>query len=137
MTTKDRIVHVLLFEGIALLLFVPLAMLLTQEGAAKMTWLSVMLSIIAMIWNYLYNLLVDWMYGENRAARGFLMRIGHSIGFEFGMFVLSFPILVLMLNETFLTVLWMDFGVFIFFFFYTIIFNWIYDLQFQKRRQRQ
>lgn len=37
MTTKDRIVHVLLFEGIALLLFVPLAMLLTQEGAAKMT----------------------------------------------------------------------------------------------------
>lgn len=63
MTTKDRIVHVLLFEGIALLLFVPLAMLLTQEGAAKMTWLSVMLSIIAMIWNYLYNLLVDWMYG--------------------------------------------------------------------------
>ncbi|WP_271274129.1 PACE efflux transporter [Aliamphritea hakodatensis] len=128
MTMKERIIHMILFEAIALAMFVPLAMLATGNGAGSMTALSVMLSLIAMVWNFIYNWGFDCCFGDERLARTFAMRLAHGAGFELGMIVTSFPIIMWMLNLDFLTVLLMDIGAVTFFFFYAIIFNWAYDL---------
>lgn len=128
MTMKERIIHMILFEAIALAMFVPLAMLATGNGAGSMTALSVMLSLIAMVWNFIYNWGFDCCFSDDRLSRTFAMRLAHGAGFELGMIVTSFPIIMWMLNLDFLTVLLMDIGAVTFFFFYAIIFNWAYDL---------
>ncbi len=127
MTHKERILHSLLFEAFALVLFVPLAMFVTQQSAAAMTGLSITLSLIAMGWNYLYNLIYDRLFGADRAARGLRQRIAHGAGFEGGLIFATIPVLMLVLQEDFLTVLIMDLGAVVFFFVYAILFNWAYD----------
>ena len=127
MTRKERLFHSILYEAVALILFVPLAMYVTQEGAAVMAWVSIMLSLIAMVWNYVYNLLFDRLFGAERSARGFLVRIGHGAGFEGGLIFVTIPVLMAVLQESFLTVLILDLGAVLFFFVYAILFNWAYD----------
>lgn len=127
MTQKERIFHSILFEAIALLLFVPLAMLVTQKGAATMAGISLLLSLMAMVWNYIYNLLFDRFYGAERSTRGLWVRIGHGLGFEAGLIFATIPVLMVALQESFVTVLVLDLGAVVFFFVYAILFNWAYD----------
>lgn len=128
MTVKQRLLHMILFEGIALLLFVPLAVIITQEKAVTMTGLSIGLSLIAMIWNFIYNWGFDLLCPQQRINRSISLRICHAIGFELGMVATSFPILMLVLQKDFLTILWMDIGAVSFFFIYAILFNWAFDV---------
>lgn len=127
MSHKERLFHSILFEALALVLFVPLAMFVTQKGAALMAGISITLSLIAMVWNYVFNLGYDRLFGADRAARGIGERIAHGIGFEAGLIVFSIPVVMAALQEPFLTVLIMDLGAVLFFLVYAILFNWIYD----------
>lgn len=128
MSVTERLVHTILFELIALAILIPVAMFVTESGAGPMTILSVLLSLIAMAWNYIYNWGFDHTFGSNRVSRSFKMRLVHGAGFEIGMVITSFPVLMWMLDFSFLTVLMMDLGVVLFFFIYAVIFNWVYDL---------
>ncbi|OUS34500.1 hypothetical protein A9R01_08170 ['Osedax' symbiont bacterium Rs2_46_30_T18] len=128
MSTKERLIQAVLFELIALIIFIPLAIFVTGKGAASMTALSVILSLIAMAWNYIFNLQFDKIFGHNRLSRSFKMRLLHGLCFEIGMVTISFPVLMWVLGFDFWTVLAMDFGAVIFFLIYAIAFNWVYDV---------
>ncbi len=128
MSVKERIFHSLLFEVIALFLLAGLAYLITQQDPLKMTGLAVTISLIAMAWNYLFNLGFDRVYGSDRLSRTLMMRIGHGIAFEIGMLVFSFPVIMWVLQLDFWTVLVLDFGAVLFFLVYAVIFNWVYDI---------
>lgn len=128
MSVKDRLLHMILFEAIALLLFVPLAMLVTGSGAVRMTALSVLLSLIAMAWNYVYNWGFDRLFGEERIKRGLALRIVHGVCFELGMIAATFPVIMGMLGYDFLTTLALNIGAVAFFLVYAVIFNWVYDV---------
>lgn len=128
MSIKERIFHSLLFEAVALMLLAGLAYLITKQDPLTMTGLAVTISVVAMIWNYLFNLAFDRMYGSDRINRTLAMRIGHGIAFEVGMLVFSFPIIMAVLQLDFWTVLALDFGAVIFFLIYAVIFNWVYDV---------
>ncbi|MCV0429488.1 MAG: PACE efflux transporter [Roseibium sp.] len=128
MTVKERVLHSILFEVIALVLFVPLAMAVTGQGAGTMTALSVAMSLIAMVWNFVYNWGFDAVFGNNRLARGFSLRLFHGVCFELGLIFVSLPLLMYVLQEGFLKVLALDLGAVVFFLIYAIVFNWIYDI---------
>ncbi|MGO1121061.1 PACE efflux transporter [Rhodovibrionaceae bacterium A322] len=128
MSLKERVLHMVLFEGVALLLFVPLAMFATGEGAALMTGLSVTLSLIAMVWNFVYNWGFDAVFGYDRLSRTLMMRLAHGLLFEVGMICTSLPLLMYVLKEDFWTVLALDVGAIVFFLIYAVIFNWVYDV---------
>ncbi len=128
MSTFERVIHALLFEVIALILFTLVGVFVTDKGLAEMTGLAVALSLIAMAWNFLYNLLFDKVYGTDRLARTFNMRITHGLGFELGMVVLTFPVMMYVLQQSFLEVLLLDMGAVVFFLVYAISFNWAYDV---------
>ena len=128
MTLKERLLHMVLFEVFALLIFVILAVWITDKAALNMTGLGVTLSLIAMVWNFLYNLGFDRVYGLNRLARTVKMRFAHGLGFEVGMVVFSFPIIMWVMSYNYLQVLIMDLGAVVFFLFYAIMFNWLYDI---------
>ena len=103
-------------------------MIVTGEDPLSMTGLAVSLSLIAMAWNYIFNVIFDHYFGSDRYKRGLSLRIGHGLGFELGMIILSFPVIMWTLKLDFLTVLIMDAGAALFFFIYAIIFNGLYDI---------
>ncbi|WP_281645712.1 PACE efflux transporter [Parendozoicomonas sp. Alg238-R29] len=133
-TTKERIFHMVLFEAVALILLAVLAMIFTGGDALSMTGLALTLSLIAMVWNYIYNIVFDRIFGTNRIERTLALRIGHGVVFEIGMIVFSFPVIMWALQLDFWTVLIMDLGVVLFFLVYAVVFNWIYDIVRHKRR---
>lgn len=128
MSFKERILHTILFELIALMLLTLLAVAVTGNDVAKMSGLAVSLSLIAMSWNFIFNILFDKLYGEDRENRSLMMRIYHGLGFELGMLVFSFPVIMWVLKLDLLSVFLMDIGAMIFFLLYAIAFNWVYDI---------
>jgi uncharacterized membrane protein len=128
MNTKERILHSVLFEAIALVFVIAAATVFTDAGAKSATGLAVGLSLIAMCWNYVYNVGFDRVFGHNRIERTFKMRIGHGLGFELGMIFVTLPLMMWVLQLDFWTVFIMDIGVVIFFLVYAIVYNWCYDL---------
>lgn len=128
MSTKERIFHSLLFEIIALILLIPLGSLISNIDMKSMTGLAIGLSLTAMCWNYVYNLIFDKYFGENRIDRSLVMRIGHAIGFEFGLLIVTLPAIMWMLNIGFINALILDMGMLIFFIVFAMMFNWCYDL---------
>lgn len=128
MTHKERVLHTVLFELIALSLFVPLAIAFTGEKASHMTLLSVMMSLVAMSWNYVYNILFDNLYGKNRLSRTLSLRIFHGFCFEIGLLVITIPMIMYFLALDFWNAFMLDIGIAIFFLVYAIVFNWCYDL---------
>ncbi|MCL1092820.1 PACE efflux transporter [Shewanella kaireitica] len=128
MNVKERILHSVLFEAIALVFVITAALVFTDTEAKSATGLAVGLSLIAMVWNYIYNLGFDRIFGQNRIKRSIKMRLGHGLGFELGMIVATLPLMMWVLQLDFWTVFIMDLGVVIFFLVYAIIYNWAYDV---------
>ncbi len=128
MTKKERIIHSILFEIVGLIILVSLVTLTTDEEPLKMTGLTATLSTIAMVWNYIYNLGFDRVFGQNRLSRGLFMRIGHSIGFEIGITLASLPMIMWVLKLEIWHALVADMGLTVFYLVYAIVFNWSYDI---------
>lgn len=127
MSHKERMLHMVLFEVVALILMAVAATYIMGGGVVKMAGLALSLSLIAMIWNYAYNYGYDKIYGVDRSKRTKKTRILHGLGFELGLMLVSLPLLMWVLQLGFWTVLVMDAGIVVFFVLYAIAFNWIYD----------
>ncbi|MCF7505160.1 PACE efflux transporter [Vibrio sp. L3-7] len=127
MSHKERMLHMVLFELVALIFMAIAATYIVGGGAVKMAGLALSLSLIAMTWNYVYNYGYDKIYGADRSKRTKKTRILHGLGFELGLMLVSFPLLMWVLQLDFWTVLVMDIGIVIFFVLYAIAFNWAYD----------
>lgn len=127
MSIKERIFHSILFEIIALTLLIGASQIFSDESPAVVGGLALSLSLIAMVWNYIFNLGFDKAFGTNRISRGMLKRIGHGVGFEVGLLIVTIPWLMWALNLDFLTVFILDLGLAAFFLVYSIVFNWSYD----------
>lgn len=127
MSHKERMLHMVLFEIVALILMAVAATYIMGGGVVKMAGLALSLSLIAMIWNYVYNYGYDKIYGVDRSKRTKKTRILHGLGFELGLMLVSLPLLMWVLQLGFWTVLVMDAGIVVFFVLYAIAFNWIYD----------
>lgn len=129
-TTKDRLHHAVYYEIIGLLLAVPLAVRGFQTDWVKTGVLGMFFSILAMIWNMVYNYWFDILLlknGRNPARRGFLLRTVHAVLFEAGFIVISVPAIAWWLSLSLLKALAMDFSFTLFYLGYTYVYNWAYD----------
>ncbi len=127
MTTKERIFHAVLFEIVALLLMVPLAAIFLEKDATPMLLIGILLSVLAVVWNYFYNIGFDRYFGAAREKRSLVMRVGHALGFEAGLILVTVPLIAYVLSIGLWAALLLDAALLIFFFVYAIIFNWVYD----------
>jgi len=127
MSVKERVFHSVLFEGLALLIVVPSSVLLMASETSTMTGLAVAMSVAAMLWNYIYNLGFDSIFGYQRIQRGLVMRVFHSLGFELGLLLATVPLIMWMLDLAFWPALIFAVGLVFFFLLYAIIFNYGYD----------
>lgn len=127
MSHKERIFHSILFEVVALILMMVFAFLFIEGSMAAITGLAVGLSVMAMAWNYIFNIGFDKAFGNDRINRSFKLRLFHGFAFEIGMLIVTLPLIMWVLNLSFLTALLMDIGFVLFFLVYAIVFNWVYD----------
>ncbi len=131
-TLSDRIRHTLLFELFALIISAPLAAWLTGHEVGHIGALAIILSVLAMSWNLLYNWLFDLL--ERRYAgnpqRRLSTRIYHAIGFEAGLLPPGLLLVAWWLNIGLWEAFLLDAGFMLFFLGYAFVFNWLYDRAF-------
>lgn len=127
MNTIERVFQAILFELTTLAIVIPMTVLIAGYETGKMAMVGISLSMFAMLWNYIYNLLFDKLTGYERINRGLAIRISHALGFELGMVIITLPVLAWYLNITWLAAAILEAGFLVFILIYTLVFNWLYD----------
>lgn len=89
---------------------------------------AVALSVIALIWNLLYNTAFEWWEAhQDKRGRGILRRIAHAAGFEAGLIIMLVPLLSWWLQISLWQAFLLDLGLLAFFLGYTFVFNFVFD----------
>jgi uncharacterized membrane protein len=129
-TTKDRVRHTILFEIFGIALCTPLASMLLGKSLISLVSMSIMISIIAMIINYLFNYWFDkTLIRLNKPlhVRPVKLRILHATLFEVTLLVVTVPLVAWWLDMSLLAAFFTDIGFSFFFLIYAFVYNWAYD----------
>lgn len=129
----DRLRHSIIFEGVLLLLTVLILKDLLNQPATHIGGFGIVMSLMAMIWNYLYNCAFDHVlifFKQPLYPRGLKLRIFHTVCFEGGFMLASVPFTVVWMRFTFIQALSMDIAFTMAVLTYTLIFNYVYDVIF-------
>ncbi|HSI53350.1 MAG TPA: PACE efflux transporter, partial [Ramlibacter sp.] len=99
-----------------------------DEPQASTFGLAVVLSTIALTWNYVFNWMFErWESRQLVRGRPFGRRLAHGAGFEGGLVVILLPVMSLWLDITAAAAFVANLGLLVFFFFYAIAFTWAFD----------
>lgn len=127
MSALERLFHAALFELGAILTTVVLMSLLTPHGSLQLSSTIVLISVIAMAWNMVFNLFFDKLFPGERLARGLGIRLLHTTAFELGLLIFTVPLVAFMLNVGWWEAFVMDIGMTLIVMLYALLFNWAYD----------
>ena len=120
----------LLFELIGLIIFIPIAALVLHKDLTHVGVVGVLISLSAMLWNFIYNWMfdiVEFKLGGNRFGRGIFLRCLHALLFELGLLIVTVPMVAHFLDMTMLNAFLIDISFVVFFLIYAFIFNWCFD----------
>src|SRR5258708_39825175 len=91
-TLMERVFHALTFEALAVLISAPALSLLMGVSMTHAGLLTLMISLIAMVWNMIFNTLFDQIERHWRVVRTIKVRIVHAVAFETGLVVTVVPL---------------------------------------------
>ena len=123
----ERGFHALTFELLAVAISAPALSWLMGVSMAHAGLLTLMISLIAMVWNVVFNALFDRIERRMNLVRTFGVRVIHAISFELGLIVTVVPLAAWWLNLSLLDAFVLDIGLLLFFLPYTLLFNIGYD----------
>ncbi len=123
----ERFLHALMFEVLAIAICAPLGAWLLGYPLAHMGLLTLMISLIAMVWNMIFNALFDQAQRRIGFERGVAARAVHAVLFEIGLILAVVPLAAWWLDITLWRAFVLDIGIVLFFLPYTFVFNWVYD----------
>lgn len=127
MSKKERLFHAVLFEILAILISVLAVKLVSHYPTTETTFIILLISLIAVIWNMLFNWIFDLLFTAPRETRKMPLRLFHTILFEGGLLIFTLPMIVYVLNIGWLSAFLMDIGLTILILIYTFFFNLGYD----------
>jgi len=123
-----RVLQAVLYEVFAIAFVGPVLSVAFNEPPASTLGLAVVLSSIALAWNYAFNALFEyWESRQSVGGRSFARRLAHGIGFEGGLVVILVPVMAMWLSISPLKALIANLGLLAFFFVYAIAFTWAFD----------
>lgn len=126
--TIRRILQAILYEIIAVVFVGPALSFAFKKPQASTFGLAVVLSAIALTWNYAFNWLFErWESRQAVRGRSFARRIAHGAGFEGGLVVILVPVMSLWLQISPSAALVANLALLVFFFIYAIAFTWAFD----------
>jgi len=127
----DRIRQIALFEIGGLLVISPAFAWLGGVPLVDSLGMLAVIALIAAIWNGGYNTGFDWLEGRltGRSAdrRPWTVRIGHALGFELGLLLMTLPVVMQWTGLGWLEALVADIGLVITYIVYAFLFNIAYD----------
>ena len=128
-TVADRIRHALSFEIIGLAIIIPLGAVAFNHPMQDIGVITVVSSIVATVWNYLYNWGFDHALKRltGSVVKSMPVRVGHAILFELGLVALLMPFVAWYLGIGIIEALLLDISIAVFYMVYGFIFNWAYD----------
>jgi uncharacterized membrane protein len=123
-----RVLQAVLYEVFAVALVTPLIAIFFDEGQGSALGLSVLMSSIALTWNYVFNALFEWWERRQTVkGRSPLRRLVHGIGFEGGLGVFLIPVMALWLDIALWQAVLAELGFLALFMVYTVAFTWCFD----------
>jgi uncharacterized membrane protein len=126
--TTRRVLQALLYEAIAIAAVGPVLSMAFDKSTASTFGLAVVMSGIALTWNYGFNWLFErWESRQAVRGRSFFRRLAHGAGFEGGLVIILLPVMSLWLDISLIAALLANLGLLAFFFFYAIAFTWCFD----------
>ena len=127
-SVNERFFQAFMFEAVAIAICAPLGAWLLGYPLAYIGWLTLMISLIAMGWNMLFNLLFDRAQRRMGFERKVLARVTHAVLFEIGLLLAIVPLAAWWLGIGLWQAFVLDIGIALFFLPYTFFFNWTYDV---------
>jgi uncharacterized membrane protein len=123
-----RVVQALLYELIAISLVTPVIAIFFDQGNGSALGLSVLMSSIALAWNYAFNAMFErWERRQSVKGRSARRRVVHGIGFEGGLGLILIPVMSLWLHIGLWEAVLTECGFLLFFMGYTVAFTWSFD----------
>ena len=123
-----RVLQALLYEVFAIAFVGPVLSFAFDKPQASTLGLAVVLSSIALTWNYVFNTIFErWESRQSVRGRSLARRVAHGTGFEGGLTIILIPVMSLWLDITPLAAFIANLGLLAFFFVYAIAFTWTFD----------
>ncbi|MDS7945053.1 PACE efflux transporter [Acinetobacter sp. V110_1] len=125
---KRRIVYVSSYEIIGMVISSVGLALLAGDSVEHTGPLSVMITTIAVTWNFIYNILYEkWEARQENKSRTVKRRIVHAIGFQITLVIFLIPLIAWWMDISLVAAFWLDVAFIIIIPIYTFIFNWTFD----------
>ncbi|MEN8406026.1 PACE efflux transporter [Acinetobacter seifertii] len=125
---KRRIVYVSSYEVIGMVISSVGLALLAGDSVEHTGPLSVMITTIAVTWNFIYNILYEkWEVRQDSKSRTVKRRIVHAIGFQITLVIFLIPLIAWWMDISLVAAFWLDVAFIIIIPIYTFIFNWTFD----------
>ncbi|WP_238795426.1 PACE efflux transporter [Proteus terrae] len=88
-----KLVYAITFETLAILLSTVLLAILSQSQSHNSLPVAIAVSVIALIWNYIFNSFFELIESKLRIKkRTVMVRLTHAISFELGLFFFTIPL---------------------------------------------
>ncbi|HAT2908916.1 TPA: PACE efflux transporter [Serratia marcescens] len=125
---KRKLVYVTAYEIIGMAISALGLALLSGHAPSSTGPLAVVITTIAVSWNFIYNYLFEWW--ESRQAsrtRTLKRRILHAVGFQLTLVVYLIPLIAWWMGVTLWQALLLDMALIVIIPCYTFLFNWAFD----------
>lgn len=125
---KRRFVYVSVFEVLAIVLSAWVLKLLSSSSWTHSLPLALIISLVAVSWNFIYNTAFEaWESKRQAAGRCWLVRCVHALGFEGGLFLVCLPLYMLWYKVGVWQAIYMETALMLFFLVYTFVFTLVFD----------
>jgi uncharacterized membrane protein len=128
-TFRDRVRHALMFEAVALAIFIPGSAVLFDQPLDHMGVIGVASATIATVWNFVFNVGFDRAMLRLRGSihKTMAIRVAHICLFELGLVFMLIPMIAWYLGIGLWAALLMDIAIVTFYLVYGFLFNIAYD----------
>jgi len=128
---KRKLVYVTAYEIIGMAISALGLALLSGSVPSSTGPLAVIITTIAVSWNFIYNALFErWESRQTSRTRTLKRRIAHAVGFQLTLVVYLIPLIAWWMGISLLEALLLDMALIVIIPCYTFVFNWAFDLLF-------
>lgn len=124
----ERVFQAIGFEALAVILCTPTLAWLMDKPMTDMGVATIGISLIALVWNVMFNGLFDRALKRLVIEPGVWTRTLHALLFEGGLVAVCVPLIAWWLGISLVQALILDLGVLLFFLPYTYLYHWTYDV---------